>query len=151
MKCTIIAIGFNKDRPLESLIQNYLKRIIWPIDIIELDFKKKSDDLVHKKLEGQLILNKIPERSYKIALDESGTLLSSIEFAQNLERQSQSYSHVTFIIGGSDGLCLEVKKTAHFIWSLSTLTFPHMLVRPILIEQIYRAQQIINSHPYHKV
>jgi 23S rRNA (pseudouridine1915-N3)-methyltransferase len=154
MKITIISLG-KFDKPFYiQYFENYKKRLKWQVDLIELDLKN-SNNLEPQKIkdqEAKLIEKHIKNFSKIIALDENGKQFSSIELAKNLENIGlEGSSNIAFIIGGAFGLSQDIKKKADILMSLSKLTFPHLMVRIILIEQIYRASTIIYNHPYHKV
>jgi 23S rRNA (pseudouridine1915-N3)-methyltransferase len=83
-------------------------------------------------------------------LDEKGKQLSSQEFAQKLKYWSEHLKHISFIIGGADGIHEDIIHKANFIWSLSRSTFPHTFVRVLIAEQLYRAHSILGNHPYHR-
>ncbi|MBI3440471.1 MAG: 23S rRNA (pseudouridine(1915)-N(3))-methyltransferase RlmH [Proteobacteria bacterium] len=148
MKIRIIAVGRQKSSPTQDLCTEYLKRMKWAVRVKEIDAPKGSTPLQ----ELPLILKELPGESLIIALDERGTTLSSPEFAQKLDQwQNQAPANeITFIIGGADGLDNEIRKRATFLMSFGKQTWPHMLVRVMLLEQIYRAQQITAGHPYHR-
>lgn len=151
MKITILAIGQLKSGPELDLIQEYRKRLRWPLILCEIICKKDLRGPALKQAEADLILNHIPERSIVIALDERGKSLKSQEFAKLLEDyQTSSQTDICFIIGGADGLADSIRQRAHHILNFGQLTWPHMLVRVMLLEQLYRAQQIIAGHPYHR-
>lgn len=104
-----------------------------------------------KEREGERILAAVKEGSYVIALAIEGKMIDSVELSQKLEALGVGgVSHITFIIGGSLGLSAEVLSRADFLLSFSRMTFPHQLMRVILLEQIYRAYRIMNHEPYHK-
>lgn len=159
MKATIIAVGKIKEAYLREGIDEYTKRLSSYInlELIEVADEKapenlsaKEEDQVRER-EGERILGKIPARSRVFALDIKGKRFDSEGFAQIWKDLSlEGDSHITMIIGGSLGLSSEVLKAAHGKWSFSALTFPHQLMRLILLEQVYRAQRIIHQHPYHK-
>jgi 23S rRNA (pseudouridine1915-N3)-methyltransferase len=90
------------------------------------------------------------EPSYCIALDEHGESYSSVELAGQLEDWLGNHSQVNFLVGGADGLADHCLQRADRVWSLSSLTFPHALVRVVLAEQIYRAWTVLQGHPYHR-
>jgi len=92
----------------------------------------------------------VPKRSMIIALDEKGKQFNSTDLSKKMESWSQQGCDVTFVIGGADGLADDFKKAADMLWSLSSLTLPHALVRVIVVEQIYRAWTIMKNHPYHR-
>lgn len=133
----------------------YLKRINhgnYTCKIIEI----KSDKNPYKSAfdnmeqEAKKIKSQIPNNSFIIVLDEHGSKLSSIAFADKIKTIELNYSHITLIIGGADGVSPSLKTDANYLLQLSDMTFPHALVRVIILEQIYRAISIMNNHPYHR-
>jgi len=150
MKLLFAAIGKAKASPEQQLTLDYTKRLPWKVECREFDVKLQ-DGVERKEREGELLLSACKTYEKIIALDESGKLLSSREFAKTLGNwQQQGSSSFAFIIGGSDGLSGNVLKKAHLAWSLGRVTWPHMLVRSLLAEQLYRAYSILNNHPYHR-
>ncbi len=153
MKITIIAINNFEKNAYQEIFAEFKKRMHYNIDLKELKTKlvKNISQNQIKKEEGAVILKNIDKNSFIIALDEKGKEHSSKDFAALFEKITLGgKSHITFIIGGAYGLDEEVLQNANLRMSLSKLTFPHLMVRIILIEQIYRAQSIIDGHPYHK-
>jgi 23S rRNA (pseudouridine1915-N3)-methyltransferase len=145
MKLHIRAIGKLKKGPEKDLTDLYRHRLRCPVETIEYLPQ------LNKNEEGTLLLSHLPAGSYIVALDEQGTQLTSLEFARAWQTwQEKAPSALAFIIGGADGLSDDVKKKAHYLWSFGTLTWPHLLVRGLLMEQLYRAQQILVGHPYHR-
>lgn len=139
----IIAVGRMKNTPYNDAWQEYLKRMAWPVTLHELDVRQDQE---HAK-----IIEKIRPDAYVFALDERGKSLSSIDFAQRVQAlMDQGRPAIQFIIGGADGLNDEIRKRADFLLSFGIQTWPHMMVRVMLIEQIYRARQISAGHPYHR-
>jgi 23S rRNA (pseudouridine1915-N3)-methyltransferase len=102
------------------------------------------------KSEGERILAALPAGCVKVALDERGTLLRTVDLSRRIAQWQATAQDVAFIIGGADGLDPVVKQSADFIWSLSPLTLPHGLIRVLLAEQLYRAVAILHNHPYHR-
>ena len=100
--------------------------------------------------EGKRILAALPADCIRVALDERGTLLSTMDLARRVARWREAGRDVAFIVGGADGLAESVRKAAHLAWSLSPLTLPHGLARVVLAEQLYRAVSILHNHPYHR-
>ncbi len=152
MKIQITACGKLRDKNIIALIDEYSKRIPWSIKTIEVDVSNKSKNIeVTKKEEEKLLLSKIPSNHYKIALDETGKQLTSEEFASLLAKISVNHgSNISFIIGGSDGLTENVRKTADYVISFGKFTYPHMLARLLLVEQLYRSFTISEGKSYHK-
>jgi 23S rRNA (pseudouridine1915-N3)-methyltransferase len=151
MKITILAIGQLKSGPELSLIQEYRKRLHWPLILREIVCKKDLRGPALKQAETELLLDHIPKKSIVMTLDERGKALKSQEFAKLLANyQTSSQADICFIIGGADGLADVIRQKAQHVLSFGQLTWPHMLVRVMLLEQLYRAQQIIAGHPYHR-
>lgn len=159
MKITLITVGKIKEAYLKSAIAEYSKRLsaYCKLEIIEVADEKTPEQRSDHQTQGILskeaerILKAVKEDSFVITLEIEGIQLSSEEFAEKLENLAVSgVSHITFIIGGSLGLGAEVRKRADFSLSFSKMTFPHQLMRVILLEQIYRSYRIIAREPYHK-
>ncbi len=146
----IICVGKLKEKYFTLAIQEYLKRLsrYSKVEIIEISDEANAEKAL--KVEGDKILSKIKDDEYVIALDINGEMLSSMDFAKKMDKLFTTNSKLTFIIGGSYGLSLEVKKRSDYLLSFSKMTFPHQLFRVILLEQIYRAYKIINNEVYHK-
>jgi 23S rRNA (pseudouridine1915-N3)-methyltransferase len=101
--------------------------------------------------EGELLLAQVPNGAALIVLDERGKTLESTKFAQRLAAwRDEGRSHLTFLIGGADGHSENIRNRADFLLSLGMMTWPHMLVRGMLVEQLYRAECILANHPYHR-
>jgi len=140
----IIAVGKLKNDPLLDVFDDYRKRLQWKFALIELDGKTQAEQL--SKIE-----EKIDPSAALIVMDERGQSYSSRDFASKIEQfQNNSYNHLQFIIGGADGLSDDIRKKANLLLCFGKQTWPHMLARVMLIEQIYRAQQILAGHPYHR-
>ncbi|MFR5266399.1 23S rRNA (pseudouridine(1915)-N(3))-methyltransferase RlmH [Clostridium sp.] len=159
MNITIVSVGKLKEKYLKDAINEYSKRLTryCKLNIIELPDEKTPDnasekeELLIKEKEGQLILSKIKENSYVIAMDLKGKEITSEEFSKHLDNCSVlGNSNIVFVIGGSLGLSQEVIKRANYKLCFSKMTFPHQLFRVMLLEQIYRAFRISNNEPYHK-
>lgn len=151
MKVIIAAIGRVKAGPERDLFQAYTARIPWPVELKEIEIKKESDTKVRRALEGEALLAAIPDQARIVALDERGNSETSEDFAARLGRwRDDGARAVVFLIGGADGLHETVRKRADTILSFGALTWPHMLVRALLAEQIYRAHSILSGHPYHR-
>lgn len=150
-KITIIAVGKSKKSPFLPLIELYTKRITNKIEIKEVESQVKTDPVLQNSDENKLILNKISDDSFVIALDGSGKMLSSEDFAEKIsETFDRGVQNIFIIIGGSMGLSQDIKNKADLIISMGMQTWPHMLARVMILEQIYRAEQILSGRPYHK-
>ncbi len=141
----LIAVGRMKPGPLAELAAEYKKRLSWKLAVIEIEAKKKTG-------EAAALMAKIPPGATVVALDERGKSLTSPELAKWIGRQqSGSVTDIAFVIGGADGLDESVRAAARLTLAFGALTWPHMLARVMLLEQLYRAQQILAAHPYHRV
>ena len=152
MHIIISAIGkLKKNSPEYELMSSYLKRSKWSVEVKEYEEKRPLPGDTLKDAEADLLLSQIPEKAKVVALDEHGEALSSREFAGKLlVWQNLGADTVAFLIGGADGHGKKVKERADLILSFGRMTLPHFLMRVVLSEQIYRAQTILNGHPYHR-
>ncbi len=150
MKITILAIG--KARGFEAEWGGeYLKRLGKDVVVREFSVSKSLPPAEAQKAEAQLLIKAIPAKSFVVLMDENGTNYSSREFAAKMTAwQNQCIDNLVFIIGGAGGVTQDVRDKAMFSLSFGRLTWPHMLVRVMLLEQIYRARQILAGHPYHR-
>ena len=159
MKITLITVGKIKEKYLKDAIAEYSKRLskYCKLEIVEVADEKTSetssdvmDDIIRQK-EGERILKHIKDDSFVITLEINGKQLTSEQLADKIDKLGVGgTSHITFIIGGSIGLGSEVLKKSNYALSFSKMTFPHQLMRVILLEQVYRSYRIINGEPYHK-
>ena len=159
MKITIICVGKIKEKYLSDAIAEYSKRLskYCKLEIIQLQDEKtieNASETVNRQIkdkEGERILKNISDDSYVITLEINGEMISSEKMAQKINSLGIACtSHITFIIGGSLGLSENVSNRSDYKLSFSKMTFPHQLMRVILLEQIYRSYRIINNEPYHK-
>ena len=159
MNISVISVGKLKEKYLKLGIEEFSKRLskYCKLDLIELEDEKCPENLSEKDMEivknkeGQRILSKIKNNSHVIALAIDGKNLSSEELADTISKLAvRGNSHITFIIGGSLGLSDEVLKRADYKLSFSKMTFPHQMMKLILLEQVYRSFRINNNEPYHK-
>lgn len=159
MKITIISVGKIKEKYLTQGIKEYSKRLskYCKLEIIEVNDEKAPENLsltdmeIIKNKEGEKILKRLNIDSYIIPLCIEGKQLSSVEFSKQVDKVLlQGNSHITFIIGGSLGLSKQITDISNLKLSFSKMTFPHQLMRLILLEQIYRGFRIRLGEPYHK-
>lgn len=159
MQITILTVGKIKEKYYRDAIDEYSKRLsrYCKLKITEVDDEKTPDGASEKLCEqimgkeGERILNHIPESAYVIALAIEGKKTDSVGFSVKLSNLTVSgKSDIAFIIGGSLGISPDIKKRADELLSFSDMTFPHQLMRVILLEQVYRAFRIMNNEPYHK-
>jgi 23S rRNA (pseudouridine1915-N3)-methyltransferase len=155
MRITIIAVGEKPPAWVREGYAEFAKRLPKPYapELIELSLgqRGKGRDAARAIAdEGAAVLRALPKQARVIALDERGKLWRSVELAEKLQRWSLDAVDIALVIGGPDGHAPEVLAAAQERWSLSNLTLPHMLVRLVLIEQLYRAWSINRGHPYHR-
>ena len=159
MKITLITVGKIKENYLKEAIDEYSKRLskYCKLEIVEVADEKTPDnasdvveDAIRSK-EAERIIKYIKDDAYVITLEIGGKQLSSEELADKIDKLGiQGTSHIIFVIGGSIGLGKEVLTKSNYALSFSKMTFPHQLMRVVLLEQIYRSYRIINGEPYHK-
>ena len=159
MKITVITVGKIKEKYLEDAIAEYSKRLsrYCKLEIIQVADEKTPDrasEVVETQIkdkEGERILSHIKDTAYVVALAIEGKMISSEELAELIDGLGvRGESHIQFVIGGSLGLSKKVLERADYKRSFSRMTFPHQLMRVILLEQIYRSYRIVNGEPYHK-
>lgn len=159
MKISILTVGKIKEKYLRDAIAEYSKRLgrYCKLEIIEVSDEKTPDNASEtveeaiRKKEGERLLKYIREDAFVITLEIAGEQLTSEKFAKKINTLGiRGVSHIQFVIGGSIGLGKEVLARSDYALSFSKMTFPHQLMRVILLEQIYRSYRIINGEPYHK-
>jgi len=145
IKISVLAIGKCKNgSPEDMLIKEYQKRLAWDLHILE-----KENDTQEK--EAAFLLSHIPNGAKVVVLDERGVNITSMELAHKIENWcANGASEICFLIGGADGHLEKVRERADLMLSFGKLTMPHMLIRAVLTEQIYRVQTILSGHPYHR-
>lgn len=159
MRITVITVGKIKEKYLREAIAEYTKRLskYCKLEILEVADEKTPDqasEIVEENIrnkEGERILKHIKDDMFVITLEIAGKMMTSEELADKIEKLGvQGISNIAFVIGGSIGLGKEVLKRSDYALSFSKMTFPHQLMRVILLEQIYRSYRIIQGEPYHK-
>ena len=156
MPICLIAVGLRVPDWISAGFEAYAARLSneWRLRLIEIAPAKrgKNPDIARlRQAEGERLLSAIPKGACSIALDVEGRQWNTPQLAQRLSKQLQEYRELALLIGGADGLAPAVLARCEECWSLSTLTFPHALVRVLIAEQIYRAWSILHHHPYHRV
>ena len=154
MKLRVLAVGRAKDGPEAALIAEYLKRMKGALIVEEVEERRPGPELKAREaalLQAALAKSSKAGRQVVVAMDERGKILGSRDFAGELQAwQNQGVTEVTFVLGGADGLAPEFRDSADLVLCLGQMTWPHLLARVRLVEQIYRAQQILAGHPYHR-
>jgi 23S rRNA (pseudouridine1915-N3)-methyltransferase len=159
MRIVIAAVGRMKSGPERELVERYGKRAakagrsvgLQDFDIVEIR-ESRADDAARRMLEESIaIANVIPERAVTVILDERGEALSSATFAAQLQEwRAENRPAVVFVIGGPDGLAPALRDKANRAVAFGAMTWPHQLVRVLLLEQLYRAVTMLSGHPYHR-
>ena len=159
MKITCVVVGKIKEKYFTDAIREYSKRLsrYCKLEIVELadektpDGASEAEEVAIREKEGERSLNALKDDAYVIALAIEGKMLDSVELSQKIDRLGVSgTSHIAFVIGGSLGLAPAVMKRADYALSFSRMTFPHQLMRVVLLEQLYRSYRILKNEPYHK-
>ena len=159
MKITCVVVGKIKEKYFTDAIKEYSKRLsrYCKLEILELadektpDGASEAEELAIREKEGERILKVLKDDAYVIALAIEGKMLDSVELSRKIESLGiGGTSHIAFVIGGSLGLAPAVMKRADYALSFSRMTFPHQLMRVVLLEQLYRSYRIIKHEPYHK-
>lgn len=152
MRFTLIAVGRGKPGPELDLYKRYAARIAPPPLLREVEVKKRLTGPALTDAEGEMILATVSQRAALIVLDERGRTMTSDAWANRLGQwQDGGVADVAIAIGGADGHSQKVRDRADLLLSLGPMTWPHMLVRALIAEQLYRAQCILSGHPYHRV
>jgi 23S rRNA (pseudouridine1915-N3)-methyltransferase len=147
----IAAVGRARSGPLNQLFEDYAARIAWPLALREVEVRQRLTGPALLRREAELLLAAVPSSARLVALDERGAAMSSDAFATRLAAwRDGGVGDVAFLIGGADGLDETVRHRADLVLALGAMTWPHLLVRALIAEQIYRSQQILAGHPYHR-
>ncbi len=155
MRINLLCMGKTADRTIASLIEYYQNRLpkFWNFQITELNDVRNVKNLSPEQLkseEAKLFLNSLDHRDYIILLDENGAQYTSRQFSGKIDRwMGDSVRNIVFIIGGAYGFSDEMYARANEKISLSSMTFTHQMIRLFFVEQLYRADQILNGKPYH--
>ncbi|MEQ9333072.1 23S rRNA (pseudouridine(1915)-N(3))-methyltransferase RlmH [Thalassobaculum sp.] len=151
MRVTLVAVGRARRGPKQEQCRDYAGRLPWTVEIIEVEPKKRLGGDALKAHEAELLAARIPDGAVLVALDERGRALSSSDFAAAFRRwQDDGRQAVCFLIGGADGLDPGLRDRADMVLAFGPQTWPHMMVRAMLLEQVYRAERILAGHPYHR-
>ena len=151
MRITILAVGKNRHGIFSQLYEHYVSRLRWEVILHEIEPLTQKNPHERRKDEAIRLLALVPDKAQIITLDESGKNISSRELASWVGRQiEEGIKDICLIIGGSQGLESNILLKSHLIIALGRATWPHLLVRGMIAEQLYRIQQILSGHPYHK-
>lgn len=151
MRILICAVGRSRKGAARDLYQEYVRLIRWSVELAEVELRKNAPVDARVRAEGELLLEKVPDGAVVVALEETGKALTSRALARRIGSwRDDGYPSIVFVIGGADGLSDAVRSRADLVLSFGRMTWPHLMVRGMLAEQIYRAQQILAGHPYHR-
>ncbi len=154
MRVTLVAVGQRMPAWVSEGYAEYSKRLRarLPLELVEIPAARRGSGDVARAMaeEGNRLLAAIRPQDHAVALDERGTVRTSLELSQWLARRMQAGKDLVFLVGGADGFAPEVLKRCDERWSLSSLTLPHALVRIVFAEQLYRAVTLLDGHPYHR-
>lgn len=151
MRIVIAAVGRLRRGPEFDLVETYRRRMHWPVSIREVEERRPLAAAERQRREAELLRAAVPEAALQVALDEHGIQMDSRQFAGRIGAwQGEGRRDLAFVIGGADGLDATFLAEIELKLSLGAMTWPHLLVRGMLMEQLYRAQQILAGHPYHK-
>jgi len=136
---------------MRDLCNLYLRRIDWPVRVIEVEAPAQRNAIARRAREGERLLRALPDTARTIVLDERGQTVGSAGFARRLaDWRDKGVRDLAFVVGGADGFAPSVLERADWTVAFGTMTWPHELARVMLIEQIYRARTIMTGHPYHR-
>ncbi len=151
MRFLIVAVGRGGKGPEQTLLADYAARLRPPIDLKEVEERRPLGVDERKAREAEKLLAAVPAGARIVALDERGKALSSVDLAKTLGAwEDDGVPACAFLIGGADGHDESIRAKADLVLALGSLTWPHMLVRAMIAEQIYRARTILDGHPYHR-
>ena len=149
MRLVVTAVGRGRDDPAQKLFESYRRRLPWPVELREV--RAGGGGEAGREREAAAALKGLPEGAYIVALDGTGKALTSEAFAARLARiRDDGVAVVAFLIGGADGHGAPAFARADLVLSLGPMTWPHLLVRAMLAEQLWRAASILSGHPYHR-
>ena len=149
MRLVVAAVGRGRDDPAQRIFEDYRKRLPWPLELREV--RAGGGGGAGREREAAALLKGLPADAHVVALDGGGKALTSKEFAARLAAiRDDGTAVVAFLIGGADGHGDAVLARANMVLSLGPMTWPHLLVRAMLAEQLWRAASILSGHPYHR-
>ena len=151
MQVIVAAVGRDRSGPIRDLFDDYARRSAWPVRLIEIAPRNTQPIDRRMQEEADRLLQALPRGALLVALDASGRQLDSAGFAKRIaDWQEEGHRTLAFVIGGADGLAKPVLDRAAATLAFGRMTWPHLLVRVMLAEQIYRAGTILSGHPYHR-
>ena len=151
LRITLVAVGRCKQGPERDLFDHYMRRLSGKLTLKEVEDRSSGPAAQRCDRESALLLAALPKGAKVVALDERGRQVTSRDFAKLLGQwRDAGEQDIAFVIGGADGLGEELRTRADKLISFGAVTWPHLLVRGLLAEQLYRAQSILSGHPYHR-
>ncbi len=150
LRLDILAVGRLRDPAAEALVERYRARLPWKVRVLEIEARGSPDVRRRLAKEGEQLL-RAARGAFLTVLDERGETPDSRRFAERLRRLADGgRSRIAFVVGGPDGVSPEIRERADWLLSLGPMTWPHTLVRVMLLEQLWRASSLIAGHPYHR-
>ena len=150
MNIKILSIGLFKNSEYKSIFFDYISKLPWRVDLKELKPCIHKNIQIRKEKDSESLLDKVNKNEKIISLDKSGSAISTENFTQLIIEQIQDNKNISFLIGGPDGISIDCLKRSNIIISFGKMTWPHLLARIMLAEQLYRVSSIIAKHPYHR-
>lgn len=151
MRLTIAAVGRMRPGPEKALYESYAQRLVWPLALREVEERRKLPAAERMAREAELLLAACPRAATLVGLDRQGKTLDSASFAAWIAaHRDAGAGELAFLVGGAEGHAEALLKRCRLVLSFGPMTFPHLLARIMLVEQLYRAQQILAGHPYHR-
>jgi 23S rRNA (pseudouridine1915-N3)-methyltransferase len=151
LRVTVAAVGRLRAGPMRALVEEYGRRLPWALTVREVEARRVPAAGAARAAEGALLLGALPERATVVALDGRGQAWDSARLAARIGAwRDAGVRDLAFVIGGADGLDAAVIDRADAVLSLGPMTWPHLLVRVMLAEQLWRAASILDGHPYHR-
>jgi 23S rRNA (pseudouridine1915-N3)-methyltransferase len=151
MRCHLIAVGRAKPGPVRQIFDLYQARLSPPLILTEIEDRRPLPEALRREREAELLLDALPRGALLVILDEQGEALTSPGFAEHLGHwRDRGTADLAFAIGGAAGHGSAIRARADFTLSLGPMTWPHLLVRGMLAEQLYRGFSILAGHPYHR-
>ncbi len=150
MNIKILSIGLFKNSEYKSIFFDYISKLPWKVDLKELKSSKHKNPLIRAEKDSDNLLKNVTKNEIIISLDKSGKNLSTENLNQLIAEYSFDNKSIAFLIGGPDGISIECLEKSNLIISFGQMTWPHLLARLMLAEQLYRVSSIISKHPYHR-
>ena len=150
MNIKILSVGLFKNSEYKSIFFDYISKLSWKVELKELKPSKHKNPLIRAEKDSNNLLKNVTKNEIIISLDKSGRNLSTENLNQLIAEYRLDNRSIAFLIGGPDGISIECLEKSNLIISFGKMTWPHLLARLMLAEQLYRVSSIISKHPYHR-